>query len=414
MPELLSLRCFYYSKGNDPSVLRSLVAPPYDVISEEEKQNLKNKNPNNICHVILPETYEGAGRKLDEMIENCTLISNENRCICIYGIEYLRPDTGKKITRYGFVGLLKLAEIFPAVDGIVPHEMTFKKFTEDRLNIIEKTDANFSPIFTIYNGNGSAIKIFKKYVSNEPFLKTVDREGFTHKIWMVSDEEDIKEFQNIIKNHPVIIADGHHRYITCLRHSRNGGCKYIMALFIDFNDPGLIIYTSHRQIHKLPVKNVKEFRYKVKSFFKIKEDIKTIQDLKNLMGVNKGKHVFGCYFKKKYFFLILRKEIIIEEFILGNHSKDWKNLSLPILHEILFKNCLNVNHEDISFIKDEEKGLEKVDKGIIDALFIVNPTTLEEIQRITQLGEIMPQKSTYFYPKPLSGLIIHRHTDGIE
>jgi uncharacterized protein (DUF1015 family) len=414
MPELISLRCFYYNKGKDPSVLRSLVAPPYDVISEEEKQELKNKDPNNICHVILPETYEGAGSKLVEMIENHTLISNKNRCICIYGIEYLRPNTGEKITRYGFVGLLKLEEIFPAVDGIVPHEMTFKKFTEDRLNIIEKTDSNFSPIFTIYNGNGSAIKIFKKYVDTEPFLKTIDREGFTHKIWMVSNEEDIQEFQNIIKRHSVIIADGHHRYVTSLRHSRNGGCKYIMALFIDFNDPGLIIYTSHRQIHKLPVEDLKEFRKSVKDSFTISEDIKSLQDLKDVMEANKGKHVFGCYFKNQFIFLKLKKEINIEEFVLGNHSKEWKNLSLPILHQILLKNCLNVRHEDISFIKDEEKGIEKVEKGIIDALFIVNPTTLEEIQRITQLGEIMPQKSTYFYPKPLSGLIIHRHTESIE
>ena len=414
MPELIALRCFYYSDGNDPAILRSLVAPPYDVISEEEKQDLKNKNPNNICHVILPETYEGAGQKLDEMIENQTLISDNNRCICIYGIEYLRPDTGEKTIRYGFVGLLKLAEIFPAVDGIVPHEMTFKKFTEDRLNIIEKTDANFSPIFTIYNGNGSAIKIFKKYVGSEPYLKTTDRDGFTHKIWMVSKEEDIKGFQDIIKKNSVIIADGHHRYITCLRHSRNGGCKYIMALFIDFNDPGLIIYTSHRQIHKIPVENLQDFKNKVKSAFTIKEDIKNFQRLKEIMENNIGKHVFGCYFKNTFIFLELKKEINVEELVSGNHSKEWKNLSLPILHHILLENSLNIKQEDISFIKNEEKGIENVDKGLIDALFMVNPTTLEEIHKITQLGEIMPQKSTYFYPKPLSGLIIHRHTEHIE
>lgn len=414
MPELISLRCFYYSEGNDPAILRSLVAPPYDVISEEEKQDLKNQNPNNICHVILPETYEGAGQKLDEMIENQTLISNNNRCICIYGIEYLRPDTGEKTIRYGFVGLLKLAEIFPAVDGIIPHEMTFKKFTEDRLNIIEKTDANFSPIFTIYNGNGSAIKIFKKYVGLKPYLKTTDRDGFTHKIWMVSEEEDIKKFQEIIKKNSVIIADGHHRYVTCLRHSRNGGCKYIMALFIDFNDPGLIIYTSHRQIHKIPVENLQDFKNKVKSAFTIKEDIKNFQRLKEIMENNIGKHVFGCYFKNTFIFLELKKEINVEELVSGNHSKEWKNLSLPILHHILLENSLNIKQEDISFIKNEEKGIENVDKGLIDALFMVNPTTLEEIHKITQLGEIMPQKSTYFYPKPLSGLIIHRHTEHIE
>lgn len=414
MPELISLKCFYYRNGEDPDTLRELVAPPYDVISEEEKQDLKSKNPNNICHVILPETYEAAGLKLNEMISNNTIITNESRGICIYGIEYIRPDTGEKMTRYGFVGLLKLAEIFPAEDGIVPHEMTFKKYTEDRLKIIQETNANFSPIFTIYNGNGSPIKIFKKYVDKKPYLHTLDRDGFTHKIWMVKNEDDIQKFQRIIKNNSVIIADGHHRYITCLRHSRHGGCKYIMALFIDFNDPGLIIYTSHRQIHKFPVKDIIGLKEKVKESFDIVEDIRDFRELKNLMEKNKGKHVFGCYFQNQFLFLKLKNGISAEDLIKENHSKEWKNLSLPILHNILFEKCLKIEKEDISFIKDIEKGLKKVDDGTIDALFMVNPTTLKEIQQITQLGEIMPQKSTYFYPKPLSGLVIHRHTDTIE
>ncbi|MHA2010449.1 MAG: DUF1015 family protein [Promethearchaeota archaeon] len=414
MPELISLRCFYYSKGKDPDTLRELVAPPYDVISEEEKQELKNKNSDNISHIILPETYEAAGLRLNEMISNNTIITNKSRCICIYGIEYIRPDTGEKTTRYGFVGLLKLAEIFPAADGIIPHEMTFKKYTEDRLKIIQETNANFSPIFTIYNGNGSPVKIFKKYVYNEPYLQTIDRDGFTHKIWLVHDNDDIQEFQRIIKNHSVIIADGHHRYITCLRHSRHGGCKYIMALFIDFNDPGLIIYTSHRQIHKLPVKNFIDLKEKVKDNFDIVENLRDFEELKKLMEESRGNHVFGCYYQNQFLFLKLKNGISPENVINGNHSKEWKNLSLPILHSILFEKCLRIKKEDISFIKDIEKGLKKVDDGIIDAIFIVNPTTLEEIQQITQLGEIMPQKSTYFYPKPLSGLVIHRHTDNIE
>ncbi|MFW9867681.1 MAG: DUF1015 family protein [Candidatus Thorarchaeota archaeon] len=413
MPELISLRCFYYRDGTDPELLKLLVAPPYDVISEDEKQELKNLDPDNITHIILPNSYKDAGKKLTEMINNNTLIASKKRCICIYGIEYRRPDTGEITTRYGFVGLLKLVEIFPAVDGIIPHEMTFKNFTEDRLNIIRETNANFSPIFTIYNGNGSAIKIFEKYVDKEPFLKTLDREGFTHKIWLVSKEKDIEEFQSIIKNNSVIIADGHHRYITSLRHSRHGGCKYIMALFIDFNDPGLIIYTSHRQIRKMNVKNFDEFKQNVKNIFRI-ENVRNYQELMVMMEENKEKHVFGCYFNNKFIFLQLNEKIKPEDWIPENHSKKWKNLSLPILHHILLKYCLNIRDKDISYIKDAEKGIEKVEKGKIDALFMVNPTTLEEIQTITQLGEIMPQKSTYFYPKPLSGLIIHQHTDVIE
>ncbi len=414
MPELIPLRSFYYKVGKkDPERLKELIAPPYDVISEEELIEMK-KDPDNICHIILPEKYEDAGKKLKQLVETNQLVYEKDRCICIYGIEYEKPDTGKLITRYGFVGLLKLVEIFPANDGVIPHEMTFKKFTEDRLHLIQETDSNFSPIFTIYNGNGTAENLFNKYIHEKPFLQTKDRDGFTHKIWKVWKEEDIQNFQEIVKNHSIIIADGHHRYITSLRHSRYGGCQYIMALFIDFNDPGLIIYTNQRQIHNIYVKNIEEFKEKLKRYFESQE-VKDYTNLKSLMKESKkeGKNVFGCYFQNRYLFLKLRDEIRPEKEIENKHSDEWKNLDLPILHDILLNKCLNLKPEDISYIKDVKKGLENVDAGNIQALFIVNPTSLKEINKITHLGEIMPQKSTYFYPKPLSGLIVHVHTEEI-
>ncbi|MFO8018125.1 MAG: DUF1015 domain-containing protein [Promethearchaeia archaeon] len=416
MPDLLHFRNFFYKEGKrDFEKLKLLVAPPYDVISEEEKKDYKNRHPDNICHVILPETYEAAGKKLDQMIEDGTLIHERDRCICIYGIDYVRPDTGEKISRYGFVGLLKLVEIFPAQDGVIPHEMTFRKYTKDRYNLIKETDANFSPIFTVYNGNGAADKLFEKYTKKKPILKTTDRDGFTHKIWEVWKEEDIQKFQDIVKNHSIIIADGHHRYTTSLRYSRHGGCKYIMSLFIDFNDPGLIIYTSHRQIHTSPAESIEDLKKRVaEKFNPILETVK-IDKFKLVMKKNKENHVFGCYFQKKFIIFKLKPSITPEEEIEGNHSKEWKNLNLPILHDILLDNCLGIGKEDIDFIKGVRNGVTNVDQNeSIKALFMVNPTTLEEVHRITQLGEIMPQKSTYFYPKPLSGLVIHKHTDKIE
>ncbi|MFX1237788.1 MAG: DUF1015 family protein [Promethearchaeota archaeon] len=145
MPELIDFRNFHYKEAIEKGEkrLNDLIAPPYDVISEEEKEVLKKRDPDNICHVILPETYEAAGKKLMEMIDNETLVHGKDRCLCIYGIDYERPDTGEKISRYGFVGLLKLEEIFPpsARKGIIPHEAVFKKFCEDRLQIIQNTNA---------------------------------------------------------------------------------------------------------------------------------------------------------------------------------------------------------------------------------------------------------------------------------
>ncbi len=413
MPDLIPLKGYYYREGKDENKLKKLVAPPYDVISEEEKIEMI-KNPDNICHVILPESYEAAGLKLEEMINNKILITGNNRCLYIYGIDYEKPDTREKISRYGFVGLLKLVEIFPANDGVIPHEMTFKKFTEDRLRIIQETNTNFSPIFTIYNGkNGTAQKLFKKYIDNKPFLQTIDRDGFTHKIWEVEEKEDMNKLKEIVQNHKIIIADGHHRFITCLRHSRHGGCKYIMALFIDFNDPGLIIYTSHREVHKLNINNINELKSRLKDNFIIK-DVANFETLQTLMAENKNIHVLGCYFQKSFIFLRLKMSIRPEDVVNGIHSDVWKSLNIPILHKILLKDCLDVDSDNITFIKDIQKGIQKVDDGKISAIFIINPTTLSEIHAITRLGEIMPQKSTYFYPKPLSGLIIHQHTDKSE
>jgi len=413
MPELIPFKSYCYAEGKDSDKLTELIAPPYDVIAEEEQIQLK-KNPNNICHVILPETYNAAKHKMDELISKGILKCDDVPCLYIYGIDYINPDTEQKMSRYGFVGLLELVEIFPADDGVIPHEMTFKKYIEDRLQIIRKTDGNFSPLFLIYNGDeGETAKIFNKYVVEEPALKAMDRDGFTHKIWKISAQGDIKALQDIVKTHSTIIADGHHRYNTCLQHSREGGAKHVMCLMIDFNDPGLIIYTTHREVTNLAAKTIEEFKEKVKDSFVV-EVLDHFRTLKDLMEFNKGKHVFGVYFQKKYMYLRLKKSIFPRGVISGTHSNEWKDLNIPILNQVLLQDSLNVKKEDINFIKDVKQGLKKVKEGKIDALFLLNPTTLAEIQTITRLKEIMPRKSTYFYPKPLSGLVIHKHSENIE
>jgi uncharacterized protein (DUF1015 family) len=414
MAKLIPFRNFHYKNGkNNPERLREFVAPPYDVISEEEEHELKQRDPKNISHIILPESYEKAGKELNDMIESETLMCEDDRCICIYGIEYEHPETGKKVSRYGFVGLLELVDIFPPVNGVIPHEATFKKYLEDRLNLIRETDGNFSPIFTIYDGDGAADEMFEKYISKEPHLQVKDRDGFTHKIWEVWKEEDIEVFQDIVENNKIIIADGHHRYITSLRHSKDGGCNYIMAMFIDFNDPGLVIFTSHRQVHNMPVDTIAQLKEKAENYFTITE-MDSCAQVKEQLEVKRENHVFGCYFQDRYLFFELKDHIEPEKIIPGDKPDEWKKLDIPILHKILFEKCLTIGNEDISFIKDTDKGIDHVDEGRIDALFLINPTKLEEVQRITNLGEIMPQKSTYFYPKPLSGLVIHKHTDTIE
>jgi len=411
MPEILPFTPYYYSCGRKDNKhanveLSKLTSPPYDVISEEEEKRLKQKKFN-ISHIILPETYDKAAFYLNDWIEKKILINNAQKGIYIYGIEFTINDNPEIIKRYGIISLLKLTEFFDHGD-VLPHEMTFPKFTEDRYKLITKTDCNFSPIFTIYNGNGFSNEIIRRNIKKEPFLETIDSDDFVHKIWVIEDENDIKYLQEKFAKTPVIIADGHHRYITALKRSRHGGCKYIMAMFIDFHDPGLKIYTSYRLIKRMQIRNIEEILERMKPFFEI-QHIDTFDELEIIINKQNMKRIFGLAFNGKYLIFSLKYSFKPEEHISEHKSKDWKYLPVPILHHIIFDKCLKIPKSEIVFKKNLTGVRRLIKDKKFDAVFMVSNTKLEDIQKITENREIMPQKSTYFFPKPLSGLLIHKH-----
>jgi uncharacterized protein (DUF1015 family) len=407
MPEILPFTPYYYARGrnNDKFIkdgLSKVIAPPYDVISKYQKSRLI-KDKYNITHIILPETYDKASFFLNKWIEKRILINNAEKAIYIYGIEFTINDCSERIKRYGIVALLKLTEFFDNGD-VLPHEMTFPKYTEDRYKLITKTDSNFSPIFTIYDGNGFSNEIIEKYIKNEPFLETIDSDNFNHKIWVIENQNDIKYLQKKFLNTPIIIADGHHRYITALKRSRHGGCKYIMAMFIDFHDPGLKIYTSYRLIKHMPIEIIK----RMNPFFEI-QYVNTFDELERIINLENQNRLFGLSFKGKFFIFSLKENFKPEEHIHEQKSVKWKNLPVPILHHIIFEKCLKIPKNEIIFKKNLTGVNRLLKRGKFEAIFMVSNTKLEDIKKITAQGEIMPQKSTYFFPKPLSGLLIHKH-----
>lgn len=411
MPDIRPFTANYFACGrstnkDERDKLKDVVSPPYDVISSEEKERLK-QNKFNITHIILPETYKKAAIIQNEWVRDKILINSKKKSMYIYGIEFTVNDNPKIIKRYGIVALLKLTEFFTGGD-VHPHEMTFPKYTEDRFKLISETDSNYSPIFTIYDGKDFAKNIINKHIKDEPFLKTIDTDGFTHKVWVIENTDDIKYLQDKFAKTPVIIADGHHRYKTGIKRRHEGGCNYIMAMFIDFNDPGLKIYTSYRMIKTMPFNGMEEVINKMKVFFDINE-IDTFNDLIDTINKEKTKRAFGLAYDNRYVVFSIDNSVKTEDHINESYSKEWRNLPVPILHYIIFDKYLNIPKEQIVF-KKNLAGIKKLFKEKqFDAVFMVSNTNLEEIKRITELGEIMPQKSTYFFPKPLSGLLIHTH-----
>ncbi|MFX1296714.1 MAG: DUF1015 domain-containing protein [Promethearchaeota archaeon] len=416
MPDIIPFKAYYYNIKIKEE-LESLVAPPHDVISSVEKAIYQRKNPDNIVQIILPETYFKAAQTLNEWIKSKRLIQYKAHAFYIYETKYIYNN--QQLKRYGLITLVKLSDF--TEKKIIPHERTFKKITEGRLNLLQETHANFNPIFFIFNGNDVYSKIIQKSIVLPPFLKTKDTDEIEHTIWIIDDTKDIHKLQNYFKNIPLVIADGHHRYISALGDLRQKGNKYIMGLIVDTKNSGLQIFPTHRLVRYVPTLNTDQILAKVNEYFKLETynfnnsnlKEKLVQTLTKLKSMPRNAFGLLLYDKSSFFLITLKEKFSPKKLIQKDYSNTWKELDVTILHEFIFDKLLGIPHqinnsENIIYIKNLEKAIDAVQKGLYQLLFILNPTKVDQILKITASSELMPHKSTYFYPKPLSGLLIYK------
>ncbi|NHI94698.1 MAG: DUF1015 domain-containing protein [Candidatus Lokiarchaeota archaeon] len=403
MVEISPFRAYHYNSDE----IDTFVSKPYDVISEEEKAIYK-RNPYNITHLELPTNYNDAAQKLKEWINEKKLIPRDKKSIFIYKMNFSLK--GEDFERIALLTLLKLSSF--EEKKVLPHEMTFSKCMDDRLNLLRATKANFSPVFMIYRGIDSIKEIISEQIKNNPIYQIKDEDGFLHQVWEINDDkliqEIIKKFNGV---ESVIIADGHHRYKTALKyHKKEGKNPYIMAYLVDVDDPGLIILPTHRLIKDSNAITNKVIKEKLSDLFEIKEIIDEdllFQELER----NKDNTSFGFASKKgKLLLLTMKKDINPVEKISTKQSDAWKKLDVTILNEIIIKKKLGI-YKNLEFSKNPKKSIKLVKSGIMDAAFILNSTKITEVEEITKMGELMPHKSTYFYPKPLSGILIWIHNN---
>ena len=290
--------------------------------------------------------------------------------------------------------------------------MTFPKCMDDRLNLLRATKANLSPVFMIYDGRDAIRTIISEESSKDKLFTITDEENFVHEIWEIDDPDKINvlisEFKEI---ESVLIADGHHRYKTALNYYKETGKnKKIMVYMVDMADPGLKILPTHRLIDKCNRVKVTNMRDRLQDTFDI-QPVENASQLFKKLEEHEDAHSFGFYScEDKYLFLQLKPGISPVDLITKEQSEDWKKLDVSVLHEIIIKNKLGINGK-IEFSKNPRQAIDQVDCGDEEAAFILNPTRIKEVQIITKLGELMPHKSTYFYPKPLSGVLIWVHSE---
>lgn len=416
MPEIIPFKGYHYNTTKKMP-LEAVLAPPHDVISPEERIGFQKKSPYNIVHLILPDSYPAAGQMLNDLIKQKIVIQRNSPAFYIYGTKNML--NGVEFIRYGLVALVKLYEF--SEKQVFPHEKTFKKVAEGRLNLLRETQANFSPIFFIFKGSSQYSKILQKYTKKSPLFKTIDGDKVEHMLWLIEDKQDIETLQQYFKPIPLTIADGHHRYLSALMHSQENGSKHIMGLLIDINDPGLVILPTHRQILRVPNLNTEQILNRLQDYFQIEEfkfnkgneTEKVSQALNRLSKSPPNSYGMVLQDQLTVFLLTPKPDFHPESLIDGNWSEEWKRLDVSVLHEFLLKKLLGVPEEiedakNIIYSKNVTSAIQDVLAGKFQLLFILNSTRVDQILKITAKSELMPHKSTYFYPKPLSGLVFYK------
>ena len=433
MGEIFDFKGISYNKEK-LSTLDDVMSPPYDIISPQMQNELYEKNPYNFVRLILGKQYPGdteynnrytrAEQYLKQWLNESIVIESDRPAIYPYKIEY--SINGKKNTINGLFTLLKLD---PDYKQVLAHEKTLSKPKADRLNLIRVCQANLEPIQLLYMDRKDSINKMIHNSMGKPIMVVKDYVGFSHKLWKIEDQRLITSLKNSFKNKIFFIADGHHRYQTSINYAKemnektgiydqNAPFNYRMVILTNMFDKGLTILPTHRLI-TMPNINEDHLIEKLNKYFicerkKVNTKSETTRNIamrikKDIATTNE--HKFAFYFKGKYYILTLKEKKIMDS-LTSDHSKNWRTLDVSILHKIILEHAMKITEEiiedHVKYTRVDEEAVQFVNDGQFNFSILMNATKIEELRRVAEGKEHMPQKSTYFLPKMLSGLVFYK------
>ena len=395
--------------------LGDLVAPPYDVIDDHMRAGLAARSPYNVVELDLPESYEDAARKLGEWREGGVLVQEDEPAMWVLRQDYTAPDGGVR-TRTGFFARVRVEDY--GAGRIRPHERTHPGPKEDRLQLTRATRANLSPIFSLFpDASGAAREALAQVTSGEPFAELTDDEGTRNSLWRVADPESVAALQGALADAELLIADGHHRYETARVYADEvggeGDHRYVLMLLVALDDPGLLVFPTHRLLTGL--KDDTDKQLAIRDAARRDFDIEPLADSRELEPPANGSGVAFGYmdsFLKQPFRMTLKDQRIADEALAGM-PEPYRRLDTAVLEALVLRGALDMSEDDISHLRglDYSKSLadaiERVESGAADAGFFMRATPVEQVREVAATGESMPPKSTYFYPKVPTGLVFN-------
>lgn len=400
---------------NVPKISRAtggdLLAPPYDIVTPEYQTELYEQSPHNIIRIDFGQEFSGddeANNKysracgfLNDWIAQQALTVDEGPCFYSCEVAYNIDGADKKLC--GFLGLVRLEEL--GKGNIHPHECTHSKPKQDRLDIMRYCEANISPIFSLYNSPARKTSAILARVNQAaPYIEAEDPDGAVHRLWRITDRQELETIVGELGGKAVFIADGHHRYETAIEYQRQMRARegnpaelkpydYVLMFLANMSDEGLTILPTHRLVRGIPADTLE----RLKADFEVEE----LQECCDIAGIIAGKRdVFGFYKGGNIWYkLSYRGEGVPDS------APALKYLDVTVLHELIFNKLLQV--KDIAYEMEVGRCLQRVKSGEYEAVFFLNPTRVEDVENVALASLRMPPKSTYFYPKLMTGLVLN-------
>ena len=430
MANIFPFRGLTYNRGKIDDFSR-VVAPPYDVISPSHQAELYDRSPHNVVRIDFcrdADPYEAVPQRFREWQEDGTLVPEDAPAIYYLSQEYRLRD-GIPRERRGFIALTALEDFGGGIHG---HEATLAEPKEDRLKLMLACDAQFSSILALYTDDKPTLTdALREHVrSREPKVEAALGEFGTSRLWAVTDPGLIGMVQDALSRQEVFIADGHHRYEAACGYrqrrlaERSGatggeGFNRVMMYFANLKEEGVVILPTHRLVRELPETPVRELDEKLQNHFHVRAFPRNPdgrrQFLEALEHPDGGQRLLGASFKddSRYLALRLRDPETMQR-LAPEMSAELRGLDVTTLHVLVMEHILGVstrnavNTDAVAYTHDAEEALAEVEAGGCQAAFILNPPSAGEMIDVSLKGDKMPQKSTYFFPKLVTGLVIHK------
>ena len=416
-----------------------VTTPPYDVIAPDEQAAYHERHPYNVIRLILGRTqatdtasdnpHTRSANLYRQWMAEGILKQEGQPALYLKAITYTHEE--KTITRYGLIARVGLEPFEKRI--ILPHEKTFSKVRSERLQLMKATHCNYCPIFSLYPDDGGMLASLEHAVDKSaPIVDFTDDQDHRHQLWRILDPAIHRQVAAAMQDKRLFIADGHHRYETALnfrkhleetepsfndRHPAN----YVLMYLCSMGDPGLIILPAHRLLKAVSAADLRQAMVKARSYFEVDEHPFTAGDRQRverdfMAALNDGglRQRLGIYaHRSPIFYLLTLKPGVMDRLFSNELDASLRLLDVTVLTRLVFMKILGFdqnrldNEQLIGYASTADKAFQSIDTGTYDVAFILNPTRIEQVREVAHKGLIMPRKSTYFYPKVKSGLVMN-------